>query len=170
MRAPRVLLKHCAGLLQSSPDMQLCAGEALDIPLRTLPLARLLCAGAGASMLACVTQLLVWRQGLLGAVLLAVSAALVMSLRRELWLRGPGGPVRLQLTCEGQFRVYCRDGRVEPARLRPQSMRVGGGVLLVLGGSRTYRLWLARGNVRPEVLAGLHRRLGRGSAGVPGLR
>jgi hypothetical protein len=29
---------------------------------------------------------------------------------------------------------------------------------------------LTQGNVRPEVLAALHRRLGRGSAGVPGLR
>jgi hypothetical protein len=164
------LLQHCAELLKSPPDVQLGAGEALDIPLRTLPLARLLCAGAGTSMLACVTQLLVRQQALLGAALLAVSGALVVTLRRELWLRGAGGPVRLQLTCEGQFRVYCRDGRSEPAGLRPQSMRVGGGVLLVLVGSRTYRLWLARGNVRPEVLAALHRRLGRRTAGVPGLR
>jgi hypothetical protein len=59
---------------------------------------------------------------------------------------------------------------VDPAGMRPQSLRVGGGVLLVLRGTRTYRLWLAPGNVRPELLAALHRRLGRGSAGVPGLR
>jgi hypothetical protein len=120
-------------------------------------------------MLACLAQLLVWRQGLLAAALLAISVAVAVILRRELWLRGVG-PVRLQLTTAGQFRVYCRDGQVDTVGMRPHSLRIGGGVLLVLRGKRTYRLWLAQGNVRPEVLAALHRRLGQGAAGMPGLR
>ncbi|MEO8309233.1 MAG: hypothetical protein ABI616_14460 [Pseudomonadota bacterium] len=121
------------------------------------------------SMLACVTHLLFWRQWLLAAALLAITLASGLILLRVIWLRG-GAPLRLQLTAGGQFRIHCRDGRVETVGLRPQSLRLGGGLLLVLRGARTYRLWLARGNVRPEVLAGLQRRLGRGSAGLPGLR
>lgn len=156
--------------LQRLPDTQLRPGEALDIPLQTLPLARILGVGAGVSMFACVTQLVIWRQGLLVAALLAVSAVAAVIMRRELWLRGRAVPVRLQLTAAGQFRVYCRNGRVDLVGMRPQSLRVGGGVLLVLCGARTYRLWLAQGNVPPQDLAALHRRLGRGSAGVPGLR
>jgi hypothetical protein len=120
-------------------------------------------------MLACLMQLLLWRQGLVASTLLAISVAVAVILRRVLWLRGVG-PVRLQLTTAGQFRVYCRDGQVCTVGMRPQSLRVGGGVLLVLRGRRTYRLWLDRGNVRPEVLAALQRRLGQGAAGMPGLR
>ena len=170
MQAPVALLRRCAELLKSPPDMQLRAGEELDIPLLALPLARSLGAGAGASMLACATQLVFWRQWFLVTALLAVSVAVVVLLRREPWLSERAGPVRLRLTAEGQFRVYCHADRVDPVGLRPQSLRIGGGVFLVLRGTRTYRLWLAQGNVRPEVLAALHRRLGRGSTGVPGLR
>jgi len=141
----------------------------VDIALRPLPLARLLCAGSGLSMLACLAQLVAGGQGLVAAALLAVCVAAAPLLRRELLLGG-AGPVRLQLTSEGQFRVYCRDGSPQPVGLRPQSLRVGGGVLLVLHGHRSYRIWLAEGNVHPEALAALHRRLGRGSAAVPGLR
>jgi hypothetical protein len=169
MRASAAWLTRCARLLRRPPDTPLRAGEALDIPLQPLPMARLLCVGAGACMLACLTQLLVWRQGLVAAALLAISVAAAVLLHRVLWLRGVG-PVRLQLTTAGQFRIYCRDGQVHAVGLRPQSLRVGGGVLLVLRGTRTYRLWLDRGNVRPEVLAALHRRLGQGAAGMPGLR
>ena len=177
MRLPGELLARCLRLLawlhqllQHPPDTQVRAGEELDIPLRTLPLARVLGMGAAASMLACSMHLLVWGQWALAAALIAVAATAAVIMQRDLWLRGRAGPVRLQLATDGQFRIYCRDGRVDPVRLRPQSLRVGSGVLLVLCGTRTYRLWLAQGNVRPEVLAALHRRLGRGPTGVPGLR
>jgi hypothetical protein len=162
------LWKRFEALLESPPDTQLRAGEALDIPLRILPLARRLCAGAGVSMLACIVQLLGWRQWLLALVMLAVSVYVAVVLRTMPWLHGMK-PVRLLLTAEGQFRVYCHDG-VDTVGMRPQSLRVGDGVLLVLRGRRTWRFWLAPGNVRPEVLAALHRRLGRGSARMPGLR
>ncbi len=120
-------------------------------------------------MLACVVQLLLWRQVILALVLAGASSAAAMILGRYPWMKR-SGPSVLRLTTEGQFRVYCRDGSVAAVGLRPQSLRIGGGVLLVLRGNRTYRLWLAPGNVRPEPLAALHRRLGRGSAGMPGLR
>ena len=162
-------MRLCAGYLEPPPDTRLRAGEELDIPLQPLPVARALFAVAGAGMLACVLQLLFWRQGILAVALVGVSGAVAMILRRCPWVRA-SGPTGLRLTAEGQFRVYCRDGSLAAVGLRPQSLRIGEGVLLVLRGSRTYRLWLAPGNVQPEVLAALHRRLGRGSAGVPGLR
>ncbi len=87
-----------------------------------------------------------------------------------LWMSGRSGAVSLELAASGQIRVYCRDGRVDTVGMRPQSLRIGGGVLLVLRGARTYRLWLARRNVQPDVLAALHRRLGRVSTALPGLR
>ena len=162
-------MRLCAGHLEPPPDTRLRAGEELDIPLQPLPLARALFAVSGAGMLACVLQQLLWRQWILATVLVGVSGAVAMMLGRYPWMRR-SGPTGLRLTTEGQFRVYCRDGIEAAVGLRPQSLRIGGGVLLILRGSRTYRLWLAPGNVRPEVLAALHRRLGRGSAGVPGLR
>ena len=168
MRARGVLLKRCAALLESPPDTQLRAGEELDIPLRTPPLARRLCAGAGVSMLACIAQLLSWRQWLLATALLVISVFVAVALRKVLGLHA-AQPALLRLTAEGQFRIYCHEG-ADTAGMRPQSMRIGGGVLLVLRGRRTYRFWLAPGNVPPEVLAALHRRLGRGTAGVTGLR
>lgn len=158
----------CAGQLKSPPDAQLRAGEPLEIPLRPLPLARALCAGVGVSLLACVVQLVLWRQGILAVVLAGVSA--VAMIPGGCLRKGRFAPAVLRLTTEGQFRVYCHDGSVDAVGMRPQSLRVGAGVLLVLRGKRTHRLWLGPGNVRPEVLAALHRRLGRGSAGVPGLR
>ena len=149
--------------------MALRAGEELDIPLQPLPLARALFAVSGAGMLACVLQLLLWRQGILAAALIGVSATVARILGRYHWMRSTR-PTGLRLTAKGQFRVYCHDGSLVAVGLRPQSLRVGGGVLLILRGSRTYRLWLAPGNVRPELLAALHRRLGRVSTAPPGLR
>jgi hypothetical protein len=178
MREPRVWSRRCAKRLglqlrlqwTGPPDTQVRRGQELVIALQVLPLARRCLAGAGVSLIACFVQLAAQQQGLLAASLLAAFGAAAVMARRDLWLSGQAAAVRLRLTGEGQILVYCRDGRVDPVRLRPQSLRVGGGVLLVLRGTRTYRLWLSNGNVEPGALAALHRRLGRGSAGLPGLR
>lgn len=175
-------MKRCAHLLVAPlrlllrlqltgpPDTAIRAGEELDIALRALPLICRCSLGAGASLLACIAQVAVQQQWFLAAALLAALGAAAVVLGGDLWLRGPGAPVRLRLTAAGEILIYCRNGRVDKVHLRPQSLRVGGGLLLVLRGTRTYHLCLGAGNLEPANLAGLHRRMGRGPTGVPGLR
>ncbi len=177
MQKPGPWWKRCARLpaqlllqFEDPPGTVIRAGEDLDLPLRPLPLVCGCSLGAGAALLACSAQVAVQRQWLLAAVLLAALGALAVLLGEVLWLRGENAPVRLRLTTAGEVLVYCRNGRVDRVHLRPQSLRVGGGLLLVLRGTRSYHLCLGSGNLAPATLAGLHRRMGRGPTGIPGLR
>jgi len=156
--------------LGPAPDIRIRVGEGLIIPLAVLPLARRSAGVAAASIVGTAVQLVLQGQVLLAMSFLFVLVIAASALRRDLLLKGQNAPVRLELTWEGKLLVYCRNGRVEQVRLRPQSLRVGGGLLMVVQGLRTYRLWLASGNVEPGILAALHRRLGRGTPAPPGLR
>lgn len=102
--------------------------------------------------------------------LLAASAIAAVAMRRDLWLLGTDAPDCLQVTADGQVQVIGRNGRVDRVAIRPQSLRLGTGALLVLQGEQTWRLLLAGGNVEPACLAALFRRLGPVSPGPPGLR
>jgi hypothetical protein len=168
------LSKRCAQDLREAlgapPDIRLRVGEGLTLPLRVLPLAYRCAVAAAASVLGVAAQLVMRGQVLLAVFVLAVLVIAGAVLRRDLLLRGPGAPFRLRLSRDGTLWVYCRNGRVEQVRVRPQSLRMAGGLLLVLQGTRTYRLWLASGNTEPGTLAALHRCLGRGAAAPPGLR
>ena len=169
---------HCAArlrarlraVLRPAPDVRIRDGEALSIALSVLPVARGCAGAAAATLLATAMQLVVQGQLLLALSFLLVLVIAASGVRRDLLLRGPGAPVWLVLTTEGALSVYCRNGHIEPVRLRPQSLRIGGGLLMILRGNRTYRLWLASGNVKPGTLAALHRRLGRDTAAPAGLR
>jgi len=167
------LRKRCARGLRSQdntgPDIRLPAGDALVIPLSALPLACWCSAGAALPLLASAVQLIAGNQVPLAIVLLAAAGTGITALRRDLWLRGPAAPVRLEVRAQGSMRIYCRNGIADEVHLQAHSLRLGGGFLLVLRGRRSYRLLLASGNVEPVTLAALHRRLGRGSAGTPGL-
>ena len=126
--------------------------------------------GATVCLLATAAQLVIRGQAMLAISFLIVWWVAGFALRRELLLRGLDAPVRLDLAGDGTLWVYCRNGRVDEVSLRPQTLRIGGGLLMVLKGLRTYRLWLASGNVEPRTLAALHRRVGRGTPAPPGLR
>lgn len=121
------------------------------------------------SVLACSLQLLTRHQGWLAVTLLAASAIAALAMR-DLWLLGPDAPDCLHVTANGEVRVVARSGRGERVAIRPHSLRLGTGVLLVLQGERTWRLLLARGNVEPACLSALIRRLGPIAPGPPGLR
>jgi hypothetical protein len=168
------LSKRCVPLLRAAscpaPEIRIRDGEGLSISLAVLPLGRRCAGAAAASLLGTSVQLVIQGQGWLALSFLFVLVVAGLALRRDLLLRGQDAPVRLELTSAGTLWVYCRNGRVDEVHLQPQTLRMGGGFLMVLKGLRTYRLWLARGNVEPGTLAALHRRLGRGTAALPGLR
>jgi hypothetical protein len=168
------LWRRCAALLRGQllppPDITISSGEYLSIPLRTHPLAIRVSLGSGMAVLACSLQLALRDQQWLAMVLLAATATAALAMRRDLWLLGPDAPGCLEVTAEGKVQVVARNGGVHRVAIRPQSLRLGTGVLLVLQGERTWRLLLAGGNVEPACLAALFRRLGPVAPGPPGLR
>jgi hypothetical protein len=82
---------------------------------------------------------------------------LAWGFRSLAWAR-PHAPRRLRLCADGSLCLFMPDGSLQPARLRPCSLRLGRQWLLVLQGRhRTWHLLFGPGNLSAAELAALAR-------------
>ena len=73
---------------------------------------------------------------------------------------GCGNPRHLVITPDGRLLLRTHEGRMEEMQLRPESLRLGPYVLLVLcNGGRAYRILLGPDNLAPPQLCALKCRL-----------
>jgi hypothetical protein len=147
----------CAGLLRNLwwlPQLQLRpVASRLELPLRPSPWLRNARWMLRAAILLYAVELLLGHHWL-AALLVALSAA------SGLW-RGSSSQLRgLLLAADGRLFLSVHCGGTEEVWLRPESLRIGAHLLLVLRGRhRTCRLLLGPDNLAADELAALKRRL-----------
>ena len=105
-------------------------------------------------------------QGPPAAAALGIAGICARAFWLDVWLRGADPPRWLERCSDGELVLQQSSGRREAVRVSGSSLTWGRqAMLLVLRGSRTWRLWLGPGNVPGEALASLRRDLaGRGRA------
>jgi len=137
------------------------APEALVIELRPAPAVRRMAALLRVLLLLYAGELLLTHHWLAA---LAMGPLAALSLRP--WGRRSGaGPRQLLVSADGALWLAYGDVLVR-MHLDPSSLRFGSQLLLVMrGAGGTHRLLLGPGNVAPQALAALRRRLVAGPAG-----
>jgi hypothetical protein len=151
-------------LFHDGPLQLRVAPEALELALRPSPRLRLARRALAIAVLLYLLELL-----LTGHRIAALAIALLVACSSWPWMArvgtSPAMPQRLVLATDGRLFLEHRGGSLEEVRLRPESLRLGSHVLLVLtGAGRTIRLLLGPDNLAPAQLAALQRRLPAGSA------
>ncbi len=133
------------------------APEALVLPLRRSSRLRLALRILSLGVLGYVLELI-----LTGHALAAGAVALMSACGSWRWRRRPGGAGLRQLVVatDGRLFLGTRDGSMEEMQLRPQSLRLGPHVLLVLAArGHVHRLLLGPDNLTPAQLSALKCRL-----------
>lgn len=149
--------------MEEPPQLR-TAPESLALPLLPSPRLRLARRVLYFGLLLYLLELV-----LTGHWLAAATVALVVAAGCWPWRRaGHDRPRQLVVASDGRVFLRMHDDRVEAMQLRPESLRLGPHVLLVLSnGGRAQRLLLGPDNLAPAQLSALQCRLPPGAA-APG--
>lgn len=149
----------CGRLLHGQPLRLVAAPEVLRLPLRPSPRLRFACGMLGIAVLLHALELLLTGHRLAAMAVVGLAACAAWGQWHR--ARNHASPRFLRIDTDGRlFLEVAEGGAEEETQLRPESLRLGPHVLLLLSArDRRIRLLLGPDNLDPARLASLKRRL-----------